>query len=315
MRKLILGIVAVLIALVAFDYLMPETSARMGLAMERTRCGLEARTMKVGDWEIAYLEGGRSADEAETLVLVHGFGADKDNFTRTSAALTERFHVVIPDLPGFGDSTRLMEASYAIPAQVERLHSILQAMGHEKFWLGGSSMGGAIAATYAATYPQEVSGVWLLAPGGVVGSEPSTLFEEYQKTGKSMLVAEKPEDFKTIMYIATEKTPWVPYSVKYVLAQRAVADYPLHKRIFDELADEANFGINKAAATVRAPTLIVWGTEDRALHVSGADILDKLMPNSAAIVMEGIGHLPMMEAPAQAATDFLAFVDKNSAEQ
>lgn len=309
MKKFLIGLVVAVAALVAFDYLMPEASARAGLAMERMRCGLEAKTMKVGDWEIAYLEGGLESDEAETLVLVHGFGADKDNFTRTSAYLKDRFHIVIPDLPGFGDSTRLTDASYAIPAQVERLHTILQAMGHEKFWMGGSSMGGAITATYAATYPDEVSGVWLLAPGGVAGAQPSELFVEYQKTGKSLLIAEKPEDFETIMYIAMEKNPWVPYSVKHVLAHRAAKDYPLHKRIFDELADEANFGINKAAGTVQSPALIVWGTEDRALHVSGAGILDKLMPNSQAIVMEGIGHLPMMEAPKQAAQDFLAFVD------
>lgn len=312
MRQVLVGILLLGVALVVFDMTLPETSARLGLTMERMRCGLEAKTMQLGEVEVAYLEGG--PEGAETLVLVHGFGADKDNFTRTAAALTDRFHVVIPDLPGFGDSTRLMEASYTISVQVERLHGILQAMGLEQYWMGGSSMGGAITATYAASYPQIVKGTWLLAPGGVAGSEPSPLFVEYQKTGRSLLVAEKPEDFATIMHIAMEKNPWVPYSVKYVLAQRAVRDYPLHKRIFDQLASEAGIGINQVASRVQVPTLIVWGTEDRALDVSGSTILHDIMPNSELIVMPGIGHLPMMEAPGQAARDFLAFVDRQAQE-
>ncbi len=309
-RKLFTAVLISVAGYLAFDYGLPETSAKVGLALERMRCGLEARTTQIGDVEIAYLEGGPQGEGVETIVLIHGFGADKDNFTRVSAYLTDRYHVVIPDLPGFGDSTRLMDANYEIAAQVERLHGILQAMDIKRFHMGGSSMGGAITIAYAASYPAEVSSLWLLAPGGVAGAVDSELFAEYRKTGKSLLIASKPEEFATVMDIATEKEPWAPYSVKHVLAHRAAADYELHKRIFDQLGSQADTGINAAAAKVKAPTLIVWGEKDRALHVSGAGILQKIIPHSELIVREGIGHLPMLEEPGQAGKDYLAFLDK-----
>lgn len=310
MRKVLLGLVLFAAGFLAFDYLFPQTSARIGLTLERARCGLTAKTLQVGDMEIAYLEGGPQGEDVQTVVLIHGFGADKDNFTRTSAYLTDRFHVVIPDLPGFGDSTRLMEAEYDIRTQTERLHGILRALRVKKFWMGGSSMGGAITIAYSALYPDEVLGTWLLAPAGVVGAEDSDLMVEYKKTGKSLLVAEKPEDFDVILDIATETPPWSTYSVMHVLAQRAAADYKLHKRIFDQLASQSEIGINEAATNVKAPSLIVWGDRDRALHVSGAKILHNLMPGSDLVIMEGIGHLPMIEAPKAAAQDFLAFVER-----
>jgi pimeloyl-ACP methyl ester carboxylesterase len=55
------------------------------------------------------------------------------------------------------------------------------------------------------------------------------------------------------------------------------------------------------------PALIAWGTEDRALHVGGAETLRRLMPRSRVIVMNGVGHLPMLERPRQSAEDYLRF--------
>ena len=151
-----------------------------------------------------------------------------------------------------------------------------------------------------------MASAWLVAPGGVSGARDSKLIAEYKETGKSLLVAREPGEFQNILDLVMEKPPFIPYSGKRVLSERAVNDFELHSRIFETLANSMD--INPKAATVQAPTLIVWGTEDRALDVSGAEILDGLMPNSQLIVMEGIGHLPMLEVPKQAANDYLAFL-------
>ncbi|MDF5864931.1 alpha/beta fold hydrolase [Pseudomonas aeruginosa] len=65
--------------------------------------------MQVDNLEIAYLEGG--SEKNPTLLLIHGFGADKDNWLRFARPLTERYHVVALDLPGFGDSSKPQQAS------------------------------------------------------------------------------------------------------------------------------------------------------------------------------------------------------------
>ena len=55
------------------------------------------------------------------------------------------------------------------------------------------------------------------------------------------------------------------------------------------------------------PTLILWGAEDRILHVSGAKILESVMPKAKVVIMEGVGHVPMIEKPEESAKFFLDF--------
>ncbi|MEC7119960.1 MAG: alpha/beta hydrolase, partial [Pseudomonadota bacterium] len=69
----------------------------------------------------------------------------------------------------------------------------------------------------------------------------------------------------------------------------------------------SNDSIEARAQQITAPALIVWGTEDRLLHPKAGEILHGLMPNSQLILMQGIGHLPMLEDVQQTAKDYLAF--------
>ena len=57
------------------------------------------------------------------------------------------------------------------------------------------------------------------------------------------------------------------------------------------------------------PTLILWGAEDRILHVSGARILESVMPKAKSVIMEDVGHAPMIERPEESAKSFLDFLD------
>ena len=68
--------------------------------MERKAGDLEQKSVEVNGMNIQYLEGGSE----EPLVLIHGFGANKDNWTRIGKFLTPHFHVIAPYLPGFGES-------------------------------------------------------------------------------------------------------------------------------------------------------------------------------------------------------------------
>lgn len=302
-------IVSLLATLTAFDYLAPYTAARNGIALERWRAGLQSGQIKVGEFDIAYLEGG--AADAPPLILIHGFGADKDNFTRVAGHLTGTYHVLIPDLPGFGESSKLEDVSYRVADQAERVRAFVQAMGLERVHLGGSSMGGHIAAEYALKYPTEVASLWLLGPAGLGKAFESELQKRIRATGRNPLLAETPEEFPAIMAFVMEKPPFFPYSIKKVLGERAAADYPLHSRIFAELSKPATPSplLDGRITGQATPTLVVWGNKDRALNYEAAQVYKAEMPRAEIIVMDGIGHLPMIEAPRQSAQDYLAFRD------
>lgn len=114
MRRLLLVLLAVVVLLLAglivFDRVAPEHSAALAADPERRGAHLARKTTTIPGFDIVYLEGG----SGEPRVLVHGFGADKDNFTRAAAQLTSRYHVIIPDLPGFGESSKPTDVTYRI---------------------------------------------------------------------------------------------------------------------------------------------------------------------------------------------------------
>lgn len=284
----------VVLALAAADRLLPGPVARASLALERKRSGLALRR-----GSLPYLEGGKGS---EVLLLVHGFAGDKDNFTRIARFLTPHYRVIIPDLPGFGDARRDPGARHDMAAQVENLRAFMAELGVQRFHMGGNSMGGFIAAEYAARYPEQVASLWLLAPAGTDETLESPAFRQYLAGGGMPLLVPEPRDFDKLMAACMAKPPFFPYSLKHVLARRAAADYQLHCAFMRELVDSP-----KLRGPINTPALIVWGTEDSILSPKGAAATQALMPNARLVLMEGIGHLPMLEATRRAARDFLDF--------
>jgi pimeloyl-ACP methyl ester carboxylesterase len=299
---LVAGVVVVVAALVV-ERVAPDPVARGLLALDRARSGLEAARIAVDDVQIAYLEGGHG----EPLILVHGFGADKDNFTRVAAYLTPHYRVLIPDMPGFGDSSRPDGVSYGIDAQAERLGAFARAVGARRPHLGGNSMGGMIVTQYAIAHPDDVASLWLLAPAGTRAAFDSALGRQLAAGGPNPLVPHTPTDFDTTMAFVMADVPRIPYAVRHFLAARAVADAPLHERVFGEVGPGRVALLDDGLRGLAVPTLVVWGTADRALDPKAAETYRALMPNVRVRLLDGVGHLPMLEAPAAAAHDYLAF--------
>lgn len=302
MKRLLLLPPLLLGALVAFDLLAPGTSARALIGLERARAGLTAKRIRVDDFDVAYLEGGAGAP----LVLIHGFGADKDNFTRVAAYLTPHHRVLVPDLPGFGDSSRRDGTTYAIAAQAERVRAFARAVGLGRVHLGGNSMGGFIATEYALAHPDEVASLWLLAPAGTRVGFDSELTRHLAASGENRLVARNAVEFAQTMEFVMARPPFVPYSVRRLMGERAAADYPFHLRIFDEVGPSRPT-LDERLRGLATPALVVWGTADRALNPQAAAVYAAAMPNARTVSMDGIGHLPMLEAPAETAAAYLAF--------
>jgi pimeloyl-ACP methyl ester carboxylesterase len=295
-------VLAVLVlALVVLIYTAPGRVLAYALGRDRASAGLTRKVVELpGGSRYVYLEGG----SGEPLMLLHGFGANKDNFVRAVRHLTPRYRVILPDHIGFGESSRPMDADYSPPAQAERLHALAQALGITRVHLGGSSMGGHIAMMYAVRYPGEVASLWLLDPGGVWSAPPSELRRVLDETGRNGLVAQSTEDFRKLVELVMAKPPYFPAPLLNYMAQERIANYALEQRIFQALFDHS---IESHVKGLSVPTLIVWGDQDRVIHVDSAPILKALLPNSRAIIMRGIGHLPMLERPAESASDYLKF--------
>lgn len=292
---------AALLAAMAFVRLAPETALQSSVALERQRAGLVRKQIELpGGLQVVYLEGG----QGEPLMLLHGFGADKDNFTRVARFLTPRFRVIVPDQLGFGESAHPAEADYAPAAQAARARALAQALGLSGLHLGGSSMGGQIALTYAAQHPAEVKSLWLLDTAGVHSAPASEMRKILEAGGPNPLMARTEDEFAQLFDFAMQDPPFIPRPLLDVMARERIRNFELEQRIFNQImADSVEARITGLAV----PALIVWGEQDRALHVGSAQVLQALMPRSQVIVMPAVGHLPMIERPRQSADDYLRF--------
>lgn len=280
--------------------------ATMLIGLERRLSGLRRKAVQVGDHRIVYSAGGER--NSETVVLVHGFSSSADAWNRMAAKLTKRYHVIALDLPGWGESTRTESASYAYPVQVERLHAFLQQLGLKRFHLAGHSMGGCIAATYAARYPGEVITLGLLAPHGVTEPEHSDLARDVAK-GDNWLVVTTVEGFHRLMQKLFVKRPFIPAAVISYLAQLTVSRSAKTQKIFAEI--QANDPpLLEHLGNIQAPAFIAWGDEDRVIHSSGAEVFRKGIGNAEVLIMKQTGHMPLMENVKQCNTAYLAFLAK-----
>jgi len=300
--KIVLALIIIcILAGIGFFYLAPEKTTKLLIDIERKRSGLMRKEITLpGELHYVYLEGG----QGEPLVLLHGFGANKDTFIRVARFLTPHYRVIIPDHIGFGESSHPQNANYSAGVQAVRIRTLAQALGVTKLHLGGNSMGGQISMMYAALYPDEVESLWLLDPGGVWSAPSSGLREIIVKTGENPLMARSKDEFAKIFAFVMADPPFIPRPMLNVIAQERIHNYELEKRIFKEItADPAE----KYVTGLKTPTLIVFGDKDRVINPATAEVLHKLMPRSEVIIMKGLGHLPMIEQPRKSADDYLKF--------
>jgi pimeloyl-ACP methyl ester carboxylesterase len=296
--------VAALLALAAgVLWAWPGLLPRAALSWERWRSGLAEKSVVVDGDTVPYLEGG----SGETVLLVHGFGANKDNWTRFARFLTPRHRVVALDVPGFGESTRDSSKSYDIEAQAQRLHRFAETLGLERFHLAGNSMGGQISAVYAASHPDQVLSLGLIATAGITSPKPAEMAAILAQ-GTNPLLVDMPEDFDRLLGLVFVKPPYLPGPLKTYFLEQAREHRAFNQKVWADV-HERPAPLEPRLAQIRARTLVLWGDADRVLDVSAVQVLEAgLQPKPRVVILKSCGHVPMAERPEEAAEHYLRFV-------
>ena len=277
----------------------------MAINRECSKAGLFERTIEIDGRTIALLDSERGENKP-SIILIHGFAANKENWVRFAAHLTDVFHVVAMDLPGHGESVKDFNLRYAYDDQVVYVNEILTRLNIKKFHMAGNSMGGAISSLYAVAYPEQVQSLFLIDPAGifVYDCELTRLLDK----GENPLIVTCEDDFYKLIDFALEKKPYIPWPIAGVMAEKAVANEAINKKIFEDFHGDYGYSFDDEIQKIMAPTMILWGAEDRIIHVKNAAIFNQLIPNSQTIVLEGVGHAPMLEVPEKSAKIYLDFI-------
>lgn len=277
------------------------------ISAERSRVGLKPSSVTVHGQTLSYLE--RPGD-GETVVLVHGFGANKDNWTRFVRYIPKEYRVIAFDMPGHGDSDKPLDRTYTIDFMASSIDQAVQALGISRFHMAGNSMGGWISIFYAVRHPDKVMTLCLLDNAGLqnVSPEPSDLARALQK-GQSPLTPTSEEEYDELLGYAFYKKPFIPWPITSVLADRAMAASEFNKKMWKEFTTQST-DIYPLLADLNVPVLVIWGDRDRILHVSTTELLKKSLRNPEIIIMKDCGHMPMLERPHETAGYYVTFLGR-----
>lgn len=283
-----------------------QTLFDKAISWERSSAGLEPAQMNVDGLDIAYLKNEEPVT-GDTIVMIHGFGANKDNWTRLAKELTDEFNVYAIDLPGHGDSSKPLDIGYHFTEQTVRLEKILSSLNLGTFHMMGNSMGGAITALYAANYPEQIRSAVLFDPAGIWEYE-SDLADQVI-AGDNPLIPTKEGDFERLIDFALEKKPFAPWPIYDVMEDRAIANQEVNKVIFEDIRDSTMAAqFRESITAIQAPVLVLWGKQDRITDPGNADVFVQQIPDARKVLLDGVGHAPMIEVPEESARLFREFL-------
>lgn len=236
---------------------------------------------------------------ARSIVLVHGLGSNAlQDYAGTIEWLAREFHVVAFDLPGFGASSR-QNAAYTPRNYAAFIRHVAARHVRRPFVLVGHSMGGLVALRYAGTYPADVERLVVADVPGILHRLSYTSRLAANGTGALLpgvpLPAERIEALARRLLAVVERMP--------VDLAAALQD-PQQRLLYFEGVPERIAAFGVAAEDVRewlprvaAPTLIVWGADDPVAPPRTGRLLASRLVDARLLMLEGVGHTPMREAP------------------
>ena len=262
--------------------------------------GIRTRVLEAGD------------PAAPALVLIHGLFESHLTFEEVIGDLARRFHVIAPDLPGFGESEKPTPARYAygIETFAEAVADLIAAFGVGRAAVVGHGLGGAVALTLAAVHAELVQRLVLV--DALSYPTPPTF-----RTRLAMMPVLGGFVFKQLwgraLFRSTFREEVFPPGVQLPLAR-----IDRHYDLFNTpSARESAHAVMKAmldtraivarTSRVTAPTLVVWGREDRRYPAATAQRLAREIRGAKLEIME-TGHAPHQERPRELArlvTQFL----------
>jgi len=299
----VIVIVGVAVLLAAFYFLFPEAAFRLAIDAQRRSADLVKKEVLVDNHRIVYLEGGTG----ETIVLLHGFGGYKDQWTAFAKYL-KGYHLVIPDLPGFGESSQVPTDNYSVESQVGRIDRFVEVLKLDKFHMAGNSLGGAYAATYGAKHPGKVLTIALVDTAGAPSQNKSEFILQLEK-GNNLLLAGNAEDVEKLLALVYAKRPPIPPAFMKILIADWIAHTEFNRKIWND-TNPFQFSLAPVLPQIQAPVLILWGEQDKMLDVGSVVFLEKNLKNSRTVIMKDTGHCPMIEKPEETAKAYRSFLNE-----
>ena len=259
---------------------------------------LTEHTVTVGNRKIFVAEAG----SGPAVVLLHGGGPGASgvtNYSRNIDALAQRYRVLVPDMPGYGRSSKGVDKSDPFGSLADAMRGLLDELSISTAHLIGNSYGGAAALRLALDTPGRVGKLVLMGPGGIGTTRGlptdglGSLLAYYGGSGPSR---EKLATFiRNYLVYEGDSVPDELIDLRYAASidPEVVADPPL-SRPSGPFAPRTLWRMDltrdSRLASLQTPTLILWGRDDKVNRPSGGPMLQNIMPNAELVMTSRTGH-------------------------
>ena len=234
------------------------------------------------------------AGSGTPVVFLHGSGpgaSGYSNFKENYPVFAQHGHrVIVPDLPGYGLSSKPEDAEYVLDFFVTALRQFLQVLGITRCALVGNSLGGAIALKYALDYPGDVTQLVLMAPGGVEERETYFRMEGIQKmvslfTGRLL----NPDTMRELLTLLVHDPALVTDAL---VAERLGVCNTQPTTVLSTMRVP---NLTERLGELACPVLGFWGTDDKFNPVGGVMKLMEHCRNARFLLVNRCGHWVMVE--------------------
>ena len=301
-----IGLGTAILAIVMYGLWTPDLERA---ELEKRYVASSPQMLDVDGLKVHYKETGPQA--APALLLMHGFGSSLQAWDDWSLKLEQKYRVIRLDLPGFGLTGASPANDYSEEKDLAILTHFADKLGLEKFSIIGHSMGGKMAWTLAATQPERVQALVLMAPDG---------FPEAKDIGT------KPYEVPAVMGLIKYFLPkyLVRKSIEPAFAEADALSDARVNRYYDMLrAPGVRAAIlersNQTIYTdpvprlkaIKAPTLLIWGEQDQMIPSTNAKSYASVLSNSTTVLVPKLGHLLQEEQPEKGLTAVMQFLDSH----
>lgn len=260
-----------------------------------------------------------TSDRAEPAVLLHGLGGAATNWTDVMGLLRDRLECFAPDLPGFGWSPPPADGDYSLRAHVRSAAELVEAVGSAgkgPVHLLGNSLGGTVAMVLAATRPELVRSLTLVSPALPVlrprmsNVHLPALAAPWAGQRLARHLGRFPVEQRvraTIALCWSDPSRVPPGRVEEAMseaARRARLDHDGEamlgslRSLMTAYLRPGRWPLWRLAASVRTPTLLVYGMADRLVDPRTAARAGRTFPNARLVLVPDSGHVTQMEHPA-----------------
>lgn len=273
--------------------------------VQAARCfaGVSRHEVQVDDHRWVYLDGGKG----EVILFVHGFGANKDFWGDMVSSFSGNYRVIVPDMPGFGENSQVSADNYGVPEQAKRLDRFVNAIGLKSFHLNGYSMGGGIAAWYAGEHPEKVKSLLLLGPFGVRNEKPSEAIISYERDKTEALYFKTEKGFHRMQSWGFDRPPQLPGRFVDYIVEEGGKNYDFQRKVFEDLYKGGLGILENRLGKIAAPTLIIWGNNDKIFLASSAEVFKRGIKNSRVEILNG-GHMIIYDKPKKSVSLYRDFL-------